>query len=133
MVGNSQTQHKILIIEDNESSADILRLILEREGYRVEVAVDGYAGEHLIARTPAPDAVLLDVTLPYVDGFQLMQTIRRTAAWKHVPVIMLSGHANGSFIDHALRVGANKYFVKPFRRNELIQCMQRLLPRQAAV
>jgi DNA-binding response OmpR family regulator len=132
MAGNSQTQYKILIFQDNESSADILKFIFEREGYRVEVAVNGYAGEHLIARTPTPDAVLLDVTLPYVDGFQLMQTIRRTSAWKNVPVIMLSGHASGNFIYDALRAGANAYFVKPFQRNELIQYMQRLLPRQAA-
>jgi DNA-binding response OmpR family regulator len=132
MAENGQTQYKILIIEDNESSADILKFILEREGYEVEVAVDGYAAEHLIARTPAPDAVLLDVTLPYVDGFQLMQTIRRTSAWKNVPVIMLSGHANGRFIEQARRVGADEYFVKPFQRNELIQCMQRFLPKRVA-
>ena len=132
MPDNGQAQYKILMIEDNESNSDILRFIFEREGYQVELAIDGHAGERLIIRTPPPDAVLLDVTLPFIDGFQLVQTIRRTAAWKHVPVVMLSGHANKSYIDQALRVGADEYFVKPFQRNELIQCMRKLVTRRAA-
>lgn len=128
-----QAKYKILMIEDDESISDILKFILECEGYEVDLAVDGHAGEELIGRTPPPDAVLLDVTLPFVDGFHLMRTIRRTAAWEHVPVIMLSGHSDQSFIDQALSMGADEYIVKPFQRNELIQCMRRLAARPSAV
>jgi DNA-binding response OmpR family regulator len=130
MADKSQAQYKILMIEDNESISDILTFILEREGYAVELAADGQAGERLIGRTAPPDAILLDVTLPFVDGFQLVRTIRRTATWEHVPVIMLSGHSNQNFIDEALSVGANEYIVKPFQRDELLRCMRKLATRR---
>lgn len=132
MATDGRPQYKILMIEDNESICDILRFILEREGFEVESAADGLAGERLIGQSPPPHVVLLDVSLPFIDGFQLVRRIRENSVWEQVPIIMLSGHPNKSFIDQALSVGANEYIVKPFQRDELIQCIHRLVANQPA-
>jgi DNA-binding response OmpR family regulator len=118
---------KILLIEDNESNAEIFRFFLEREGYQVELATDGRVAARMILSTSPPDAVLLDISLPFVDGFQLITSIRRTSGWKHVPVVMLSGHSHERYIDHAISVGANEYLVKPFQCKELVQSVRRLI------
>jgi DNA-binding response OmpR family regulator len=117
---------KILMIEDNESSSDILRFILEREGYEVESAIDGREGEQKIHVSPPPDAVLLDASLPFVDGFQLIKLIRQSLRWKYVPIVMTSGHASKCYSDYAISLGADAYIVKPFQRNDLMQRIRRL-------
>jgi DNA-binding response OmpR family regulator len=124
---SSRSRYKVLMIEDNESISDILRFILEREGFEVESVADGLAGEKLIGRAPPPHVILLDVSLPFIDGFQLVRNIRNDRLWEHVPVIMLSGHPQKSFIDQSIRAGANEYIVKPFQREELIRCIYRLV------
>lgn len=116
----------VLVVEDNNEIAYLVQFLLEREGFRVELARDGRAAEQQIAAMPAPSLVMLDVMLPYVDGFQLLVQIRSRRDWAQVPVLMLTAKAQESEIVRALEAGANDYVVKPFQPNELLARVRRL-------
>jgi DNA-binding response OmpR family regulator len=106
----------ILLIEDDELIVDSVRYGLEHEGYRVLAAYDGNAGLAL-ARSARPDLVLLDVMMPYMDGYQVCRILRSESA---VPIIMLT--ARGTEMDKVLglELGADDYVVKPFGMRELV-------------
>jgi DNA-binding response OmpR family regulator len=106
----------ILIVEDDDLIVDSVRYGLEREGYRVLAAYDGAAGLQL-ARTEAPDLVLMDVMMPVMDGLQACRTLRSEST---VPIIMLT--ARGEELDRVigLELGADDYVVKPFSMRELV-------------
>src|SRR5262245_33003509 len=76
-----------LVAEDDDQISYILRFILEREGYQVELAPDGRTAQQLIAALHPPAIAILDVMLPHVDGYQLLARLRATAGWEKVPVI----------------------------------------------
>lgn len=116
----------VLVVEDNNEIAYLVQFLLEREGFRVELARDGRAAEQQIATMPLPRLVLLDVMLPYVDGFQLLAQIRGRKEWTGVPVLMLTAKSQESEIVRALEAGANDYVVKPFQPNELLARVRRL-------
>lgn len=116
-----------LVVEDDHSIAQLLRFILEREGFVVEHAADGRKAQALIAALPPPAVVLLDVMLPYVDGFDLIATIRTRADWEKLPVLMLSAKGGERDIARALDAGADDYMVKPFQPDELKARLRRLL------
>lgn len=117
------------VVEDDDHIAHLLRFMLEREGYRVELARDGQAGKAFIETQPAPAFALLDVMLPFHDGFQLVQLLRATPAWASVPVIMLTAKTQERDIVRALDAGANDYVLKPFQPAELLARVRRLVPR----
>lgn len=107
--------------------ASILHFVLDREGFRVRHAVDGRIAQQMVATMEVPSVVLLDVMLPYVDGFQLIATIRAQAGWEKTPVLMLTSKGAERDIARALDAGADDYMVKPFQLEELRARLRRLL------
>ena len=126
---NSQ-QHAptVLVIEDDEHISQVLRFMLERQGYQVTHMADGRAAAaHITAASP-PGLVLLDVMLPYIDGFELVRMIREHAPWAAVPVLMLTAKNTERDTVRALDAGANDFVIKPFQPNELLARVRRYLP-----
>ncbi len=122
----------ILIIEDDEHIGQILTFILQRQGYQTSLAADGLAARHAIESAAAPpDLVLLDVMLPFTDGFELVRLIRARGGWDDVPVVMLTAKHTEQDIVRALDEGASDYIVKPFQPNELLARVRRYLKDQA--
>ncbi len=116
-----------LVVEDDDQIAYLLRFILEREGFKVELASDGRVAQDLIAHGAPPALVLLDVMLPFVDGYQLLATIRAKDGWENVPVLMLTAKSQEKDIVRALDSGAADYMVKPFKPDELRSRVKRLV------
>ena len=115
-----------LVIEDDEHIGQLLQFMLERENYRVHLARDGRAAKAFIETQPAPAIALLDVMLPFFDGFQLVAQVRAQPGWETVPVIMLTAKTQERDIVRALDAGANDYIVKPFQPKELMARVRRL-------
>lgn len=122
-----QNSVKVLVVEDSPVVSDILVALLRREGYEPLLAHDGLEARIFIESNQAPAAVLLDILLPYVDGFALLAEIRRKAAWQHVPVIMVSAKNQEKEVVRALDMGAVDYVFKPFRPAELAARLRRHL------
>ena len=117
----------ILVVEDDDNIAELLCFLLEREAEEIVRAEDGMKAQEIIETSPPPNLVLLDVMLPYVDGFQLLEQIRRKEAWRDVPVLMLTSKSLEKDIVRALDAGANDYIVKPFQPAELLARVKRYL------
>ncbi|MFP5394413.1 MAG: response regulator transcription factor [Gammaproteobacteria bacterium] len=125
MTDNSSVP-SILIVEDDEHIGELLRFLLERQGYRVDVCTEGRAARAFIeGGHPPPRLILLDVMLPFCDGFELVTLIRGQAGWEEVPIVMLTAKTTESDIVRALDAGANDYIVKPFQPNELMARLRR--------
>jgi DNA-binding response OmpR family regulator len=120
-------QPSVLVVEDDIHIAHVLIFMLERQGYTVTHAADGRAAvEHVVSQAP-PDLVLLDVMLPYVDGFEIIALIRAQAGWADVPVIMLTAKNTERDTVRALDAGANDFIIKPFQPQELLARLRRFL------
>ena len=119
MNASPDTPRTALIVEDEDQIAYLLRFILEREGYKVELASDGQEAQNRIINGGPPGLVLLDVMLPFVDGYQLLAEIRAKSGWEKVPVLMLTAKSQGKDIDRAIDSGVTDYMVKPFKPDEL--------------
>ncbi|MCG0238422.1 MAG: response regulator YycF [Firmicutes bacterium] len=116
---------RILVIDDEKPIADILRFNLEREGYEVEVALDGREGLEK-ARTWNPDLIILDIMLPELDGFTVCREVR---AFSNVPILMLT--AKEAEVDKVLglELGADDYVTKPFGTREILARVRAILRR----
>ena len=117
---------RVLIIEDDKRVADFLERGLRAESHIVRVCRTGTDGFEQ-AKSGDAELILLDVMLPYVDGFELIARLRSKSAWTDVPVIMLTSKSQEQTIVRALDAGANDYVVKPFRPDELMARLRRLL------
>lgn len=123
-----QTRHdEIMVVEDDEHIAQLLLFIFQREGFRTLYAADGRAAARMIEHHAPPVLVVLDVMLPYEDGFHLLKKMRTQPGWEGLPVIMLTAKSQESDIVRALDAGANDYVVKPFQPSELMARVRRLL------
>lgn len=123
----SENKNIALVVEDEEQIAYLLRFILEREGYTVELASEGRAAQDFITSSAPPALVMLDVMLPFVDGYQLLAAIRAQDGWEDVPVMMLTAKSQEKDIVRALDSGAADYMVKPFKPDELRARIKRLV------
>jgi DNA-binding response OmpR family regulator len=126
MSQNQNQQPSVLVIEDDDHIGQLLQFMLERENYRVHLMRDGRAAKAFIESEPVPVIVLLDVMLPFFDGFQLVAAVRAQPGWETVPVIMLTAKTQERDIVRALDAGANDYIVKPFQPKELLARVRRL-------
>ncbi len=118
----------VLIIEDDEHIGGLLKFLLERHGFDTRMAADGRAATALIdSAETMPALILLDVMLPYHDGFELIAQIRAKAGWQSVPVIMLTAKSMERDIVRAFDAGANDYIVKPFQPTELLARLRRFM------
>ena len=109
----------ILIVEDNEMNRDMLSRRLKRRGYEVLVAVDGEMGIEL-ARTKSPDLILMDMSLPVIDGWEATGRLKADADLKHIPIIALTAHAMATDREKAIEAGCDDYDTKPIDLSRLL-------------
>lgn len=126
--GDQDPIASVLVVEDDEHIAQVLKFILERQDYAVTIVADGRAAKTLIENTATPpELILLDVMLPYIDGFELIRIVRAQESWKSTPIVMLSAKTMEKDIVRALDAGANDYIVKPFQADELLARVRRYI------
>ena len=116
----------ILIVEDNEMNRDMLSRRLERRGYTVLLAIDGATGID-VARTSAPDLILMDMSLPVMDGWEATRLLKSDPLLRQIPIIALTAHAMASDRDKALEVGCDDYDTKPIELPRLLGKIEALL------
>ncbi|MFI5335812.1 MAG: response regulator [Opitutales bacterium] len=121
---------KILLVEDNEMNRDMLTRRLEKRGYTVVPAVDGAAGIAQ-AKATAPDLILMDMSLPVIDGWEASRQIKADPATAGIPIIALTAHAMESDREKALNAGCNDFDTKPVELPRLLQKIETLLKRAA--
>ena len=119
--------HRILIIEDDKHTLQLLEYIFARAGYEVLTAVDGREAQAFLNNEPAVDLIVTGLMLPYISGYQIIIDAKQNATWMHVPIIVLSGKVLEMDIVRALNLGANDYVIKPFRPRELLARTRRLI------
>ena len=124
----SRTVAKILLVEDNEMNRDMLSRRLERKGYRVVMAVDGNAGVEM-AVSESPDLILMDMSLPALNGWEATRQIKSNPTTQAIPVIALTAHAMASDREQALAAGCDDYDTKPIELPRLIEKIETLLSR----
>jgi len=117
---------KILLVEDNELNRDMLSRRLMRKGYEVVMAVDGEAGVAM-AESQRPDLILMDISLPAMDGWEATRRLKGRAETRAIPIIALTAHAMASDRDKALAAGCNDYDTKPVELPRLLDKIERLL------
>ncbi len=117
----------ILVVEDEDITATMLRFLLERQGYGVIHLSDGLQACAHIDQSPPASLVLLDVMLPYQSGLKVLGHLRQDARWRQIPVLMLTADSSEHGIQQALDAGANDYLVKPFNPRELTARLQRFM------
>ena len=117
---------KILLVEDNEMNRDMLARRLERRGYQVIMAVDGSQGVRL-AQSEAPDLILMDMSLPVLDGWEATQQLKALPATQSIPIIALTAHAMSGDREKALDAGCDDYDTKPVEFVRLLRKIEALL------
>lgn len=126
----SDDNRRILVVEDDDHIGYILRFLLERHGFLVELATDGRQALQRL-QDPPPDMVLLDIMLPYHDGLEVLAQLRTLPGWDTLPVLMLTAKAREGDVVRALDLGADDYVTKPFQPDEVLARIRRLLRKPA--
>ncbi len=119
---------KILLVEDNEMNRDMLSRRLERRGYEVVIALDGESGVEM-AQTHVPDLVLMDMSLPLLDGWEATRRLKVDPATKHIPIVALTAHAMSGDREKAIEAGCDDYDTKPVELARLLAKIEGLLAR----
>jgi two-component system cell cycle response regulator DivK len=116
----------ILLVEDNEMNRDMLSRRLERKGYRVITAHDGLQG-HDMAHSESPDLILMDISLPVMNGWDVTRRLKSHAATRHIPIVALTAHALATDRAKAFEAGCDEYDTKPVDFARLTQKIDGLL------
>lgn len=122
------SRRTILLIEDDELIAGLVRLMVERLGHELVWAPDGEAGKQML-ETGTADIVILDILLPYLNGFEVLKSLRADPKTAKLPVLVLTGKTAQADIDRVVEAGADDFLAKPFQPNEISQRLTRLLRR----
>jgi len=117
---------KILLVEDNEMNRDMLSRRLEKRGYTLAIAADGGVGVEL-AKSGAPDLILMDMSLPVIDGWEATKILKADALTKNIPIIALTAHAMDSDRVKALESGCDDFDTKPVELSRLLGKIEDLL------
>jgi CheY-like chemotaxis protein len=123
---------KILLVEDNEMNRDMLSRRLIRRGYEVVMAVDGQQGIDM-ARTQSPDLVLMDMSLPVMDGWEAAQRLKGSPETQCIPIIALTAHAMVGDREKAVGAGCDDFDTKPIDLSRLLEKIEALLSGKAQV
>lgn len=116
----------LMVVEDDPLVGELVMLRLESAGYRASWVKDGGMALNRIGEIK-PTLMLLDLGLPVIDGFQVLQTLRAHALWRKLPIIVLTARHNAEDVRRALALGASDYMVKPFEAPALIKRIERQL------
>src|SRR6266436_1980888 len=111
---------KILLVEDNEMNRDMLSRRLQRKGYEVVIAIDGGEGVEM-AHSQTPDLILMDMSLPVLDGWEATRRLKGAPETSHIPIIALTAHAMASDREKALEAGCDDYDTKPIELPRLLE------------
>jgi two-component system cell cycle response regulator DivK len=122
---------KILLVEDNEMNRDMLSRRLIRNGYEVVIAIDGQQGVDM-ALSQLPDLILMDMSLPVIDGWEATRRVKANDATRQIPVIALTAHAMAGDREKAIEVGCEDYDTKPVEITRLLGKIAALLKPLAA-
>jgi CheY-like chemotaxis protein len=122
---------RILLVEDNEMNRDMLSRRLVRSGYEVVIAVQGDQGVEL-ARTASPDLVLMDMSLPVLDGWEATRRLKGDPATREIPVIALTAHAMSGDREKAREAGCDDFDTKPVEYTRLVSKIEGLLQNRKA-
>ncbi len=117
---------KILLVEDNELNRDMLSRRLMRRGFDVALALDGGEGVAM-ATSVSPDLILLDMSLPVINGWDVARQLKEDSTTSHIPIIALTAHAMDGDREKALTAGCNEYATKPIEFDQLLEKMNRFL------
>ena len=117
---------KILLVEDNEMNRDMLSRRLQRKGYVVITAPDGEQG-HLLACSEVPDLILMDISLPVMNGWEVTRLLKTNGSTRHIPIIALTAHALVTDREKAFEAGCDDYDTKPVDFNRLNDKIDNLL------
>ena len=117
---------KILLVEDNEMNRDMLARRLSRRGYEVVVAIDGEQGKRM-AYSEKPDLILMDMSLPLLDGWDLTRQLKAAPEIQSIPIIALTAHAMAGDREKALSAGCDDYDTKPVEFPRLLQKIKTML------
>jgi CheY-like chemotaxis protein len=120
---------KILLVEDQEMNRDMLSRRLKKRGYEVAIAVDGAEGVEK-ARAESPDLILMDMSLPVMDGWEATRILKGDGTTRSIPVVALTAHAMSTDRDKALEAGCDAYETKPVDLPKLLGTMEKLLEAQ---
>ena len=118
----------LLIVEDNEMNRDMLSRRLQRRGYEVLIAVDGAEGL-AAARERGPDLVLMDMSLPIIDGWEATRQLKSEEATRHIPIIALTAHAMSGDRQKAVDAGCDDFDTKPIELDRLLAKIEHCLER----
>ena len=118
---------KILYVEDNEDNVYVVKSRLTRAGFTILIAADGAQGV-VMASTEQPDLILMDLSLPVLDGWEATRRIKAAPETKHIPVVALTAHAMAGDREKALAAGCNDFDTKPIELPRLLQKIRALLP-----
>ena len=122
---------KILYVEDNDDNIYVLKNRLTRAGFTVLVATDGAQGV-AAARVEIPDLIIMDLTLPVLDGWAATRQLKAAPETKHIPVIALTAHAMSGDREKALEAGCDDFDTKPVEMPRLLEKIRALLPKKEA-
>ena len=117
---------KILLVEDQEMNRDMLSRRLKKRGYEVSIAVDGAEGLEK-ARAEAPELILMDMSLPVIDGWEATRQLKADQATRGIPVVALTAHAMSTDREKALEAGCDAYETKPVELPRLLETIEKLL------
>jgi len=118
---------KILYIEDNEQNLYLVKFILEKHGYEVDVALDGQEGIEKAAAL-LPDLILLDIQLPHMDGYAVARLLRNNADLARIPIVAVTSYAMQGDREKALAAGCNGYIEKPINPDTFLHQVEQHLP-----
>ena len=122
---------KILLVEDNEMNRDMLSRRLQKKGYEVVIALDGREGVTM-AQAEAPALILMDMSLPVLDGWEATRQLKAAPATRSIPVIGLTAHAMSGDREKAMEAGCDDFDTKPIELARLLEKIEALLARKSA-